>query len=173
MNPKILYLSHMRLPRLLKISSLWPLLSLAAVWVLLTGGALYSWLLGIPALVIGLLAGELLPAAPSFRIAIHHIPSFMAFFLYQSCYGGIDVAVRTLTNNLSPEMLTFPFSLSNETARVFFANVVSLLPGTLSAELNETEIVIHVLDERMNNEQELKKLERRVALMFREEVRDG
>ena len=160
----------MILRQILSKSYAWSFLSLAAIWFLLTGNNIYSWLLGIPAVVLGLLSRQLLPKLSPFRIAIHQIPQFMVFFLYQSCHGGIDVALRTLTNNLSPGILTYRFQLSNEMARVCFANIVSLLPGTLSAELMKDHVVIHVLDERMANEQQLQKLERKVALVFREEV---
>jgi multicomponent Na+:H+ antiporter subunit E len=47
--------------------------------------------------------------------------------------------------------------------RVFMANAVSLLPGTLSAELHKECLRVHMLDETSDFTEELKVLEKRVA----------
>jgi len=46
------------------------------------------------------------------------------------------------------------------------ANMVSLLPGTLSAELNRNVLKVHVLDSQQDFLTELEALERSVARMF-------
>jgi multicomponent Na+:H+ antiporter subunit E len=48
---------------------------------------------------------------------------------------------------------------------VILANIVSLLPGTLSATLDGQALKIHVLDSRGDFMTELKALEQRVARM--------
>lgn len=50
--------------------------------------------------------------------------------------------------------------------RVFMANTVSLLPGTLSVELDEEHLRVHVLDQTGAFASELAMIEVRVARLF-------
>ena len=50
--------------------------------------------------------------------------------------------------------------------RVFMANTVSLLPGTLSAELDEEHLHVHVLDQTGDLTSELAVMESRVTRLF-------
>jgi multicomponent Na+:H+ antiporter subunit E len=90
--------------------------------------------------------------------------------------GGLDVSRRILARPLaiSPGFLTYRTALRDQGARVFFLDLISLLPGTLSADLEAPErLVIHVLDIGADNYRELAQLELRVARLFRESIRAG
>ncbi len=50
--------------------------------------------------------------------------------------------------------------------QVFMVNIFSLLPGTLSAELDVKGLQVHVLDERKDFLSELEEIEQRVATIF-------
>jgi multicomponent Na+:H+ antiporter subunit E len=67
---------------------------------------------------------------------------------------------------LEPAFLDYNLSLPNGAPRLFMANVVSLLPGTLSAELLEGCLKVHVLDVKADVVAELQSLESRVAAVF-------
>jgi multicomponent Na+:H+ antiporter subunit E len=49
---------------------------------------------------------------------------------------------------------------------VIFASTVNLLPGTLSAELNDNVVTIHALNASSAVDRQLQELERRVARLF-------
>jgi multicomponent Na+:H+ antiporter subunit E len=51
-------------------------------------------------------------------------------------------------------------------ARVFFANCLNLLPGTLTASWEDDVLQVHVLTEGPQVMAELRNLERQVALLF-------
>ena len=56
--------------------------------------------------------------------------------------------------------------LSSGLAWVFMANTVSLLPGTISTDIGEACLVVHVLDGRKDVFSELNAVEQRVARLF-------
>jgi multicomponent Na+:H+ antiporter subunit E len=94
--------------------------------------------------------------------------SFVPFFFWRSLCGSIDVARRALHPKmpLEPAFIDYSLSLPNGAPRLFMANVVSLLPGTLSAELLEGCLKVHVLDAKADVVGELQSLESRVAATF-------
>ena len=75
------------------------------------------------------------------------LPRFSAFFLTQSVLGGIDVAKRALAPKLrlNPGFLDFSCAIRNPASRLLFVNCISLLPGTLSADLQGRALRIHYL----------------------------
>lgn len=89
----------------------------------------------------------------------------MPFFLWRSLNGGVDVARRALQPRLpiSPGLFDHRWRLPPGLPRVFMANTVSLLPGTLSAELEDDRLRVHVLDHTAAFASELTLIEARVA----------
>ncbi|MEA2079698.1 MAG: Na+/H+ antiporter subunit E [Pseudomonadota bacterium] len=119
----------------------------ALLWWTVTEGAMNSWLAGAPVVVFAVLAsGALLPRV---SWSLPGIVRFVPFFLWRSLYGGVDVARRALHPRLpiSPGLFDHRWRLPPGLPRVFMANTVSLLPGTLSAELDEGHLRVHVLDQ--------------------------
>ena len=63
-------------------------------------------------------------------------------------------------------MVDYSLHLREGTARVFFANIVSLLPGTLSADIRGDTLIVHVLDKNLPMFEQLRRLELAVARLF-------
>ena len=138
----------------------------ALLWWILTAGAMSSWLVGAPVVLCAVFAsGALLPGV---SWSLSGIIRFVPFFLWRSLYGGVDVARRALHPRLpiSPGLLDYRWRLPPGLPRVFMANTVSLLPGTLSAELDDAYLRVHVLDETGAFAAELQVVEARVAQLF-------
>jgi multicomponent Na+:H+ antiporter subunit E len=94
---------------------------------------------------------------------------FVPFFLWESLRGGIDVALRTLAPRMPvhPGFVTYPIGLlRRRDARVFFANCLCLLPGTLAADLSGDRLEVHLLDMGTDPATELRRLERAVARVY-------
>ena len=138
----------------------------ALLWWILTDGAMGSWLVGVPVVLFATLVSVVL--LPPFSWSLTGIARFVPFFLWHSLRGGVDVARRALHPRLpiSPGLFDYRFRLPPGLPRVFMANTVSLLPGTLSAELDEEHLRVHVLDETRAFAEELKVLETQVAGVF-------
>lgn len=94
---------------------------------------------------------------------------FIPFFLWHSLLGGFDVAKRAFSPKviISPAILNYRWRLPLGLSRVFMANIVSLLPGTLSVELDKEYLQIHVLDDSIDFDAELILVENKVAELFK------
>ena len=138
----------------------------ALLWWILTEGATNSWLVGAPVVLLAVLASEVL--LPGVSWSLPGAVRFVPFFLWHSLHGGVDVARRALHPRLpiSPELFDYRWRLPPGLPRVFMANTVSLLPGTLSAELDDAHLRVHVLDETGAFTAELQVVEVHVARLF-------
>jgi multicomponent Na+:H+ antiporter subunit E len=70
-------------------------------------------------------------------------------------------------------MVEYPLRLTSLSARNLFVCTVSLLPGTLSAELGDNILFVHVLDVGRPFKQELKIIEDRVEAVFQPQAQVG
>jgi len=142
------------------------LILFSLMWWILTDGAMDSWPVGLPVVLIATLASVML--MPPLSWSLRGMALFIPYFLWHSIRGGVDVARRALHPQLpiSPGLLDYRFRLPPGLPRVFMANTVSLLPGTLSVELCEEILRVHVLDETGAISEELNTLENRLADIF-------
>jgi multicomponent Na+:H+ antiporter subunit E len=147
---------------------LFSLLAFASLWWLLSGGAPGSWLIGVPVVLAAGWAARRLRMGESWTISATGVLRFLPLFLWESLRGGIDVARRTLAPRLrvQPGFTLYRVGLQQDSARVFFANCVCLLPGTLAADLQGDQLRVHVLDASHDPQLELARLEHAVALIY-------
>jgi multicomponent Na+:H+ antiporter subunit E len=154
-------------------ASLWYLLGrrlvgFSLLWWLLTSGATDSWPAGLIMVPLAVLLSLALRPPVPWQVSLLAALAFIPFFLQQSIRGGIDVAGRAFSARLplDPALLEYPLSLPRGTARIFLLNTISLLPGTLSADLVEDRLIVHCLDTDTLAADDLHRLEARVAALF-------
>lgn len=137
-----------------------------AIWWILTGGVADGWLVGAPVVVLAAWMSRTLWADPP--LSLRGIARFIPFFARQSLAGATDVAIRALQPSLPlhPGIIRHRLRLPSGVTRVSLANVVSMLPGTLSADLDGEELVIHALDTRQDLHAMVIDLEPRIAAVF-------
>lgn len=150
--------------------SLLALIPLAALWWVIAGGAPGSWIVGGPAVLAAAWAVGRLGTGAGVRLSMAGLLRFLPFFIWESLRGGVDVALRTLAPRprVKPGFLRYQTRLRDPAARVFLANCVSLLPGTLAAELEADRLSVHTLCAEADNEAELRRLELAIAGLFSE-----
>ncbi len=136
------------------------------IWWILTDGAMNSWLVGVPVVLLATSVSMML--LPPCSWSLTGIVRFVPFFLWHSLRAGVDVAWRALHPRLpiAPAMYHHRWRLPPGLPQVFMANTVSLLPGTLSTELGDEFLAIHVLDQTGNFASELMILEEYVAGLY-------
>lgn len=136
------------------------------IWWILTDGAMDSWPVGVPVVLLATFVSVIL--MPPLSWSLRGIFRFIPYFLWYSIRGGADVAGRAIHPQLpiSPRLFDYRFRLPPGLPRIFMANSVSLLPGTLSVELDEEILRVHVLDETRVIVEELNMLEIRLADIF-------
>ncbi len=133
------------------------------IWWILSDGNAQSWWVGVPAILLTVIVSvALLPPAP---ILWRELLMFVPFFLRYSIKGGVDVAWRAFHPRIpiAPQLIDYPFRLPPGLSRVVLANTVSLLPGTLSVNVGEKVLQVHVLDGMGDIVPELEALEIRIA----------
>lgn len=135
-------------------------------WVLTGGTTLSSWIIGLPTIALALWVMQSAPQSEHWQLSLSGLLHFIPYFLLQSVRGGIDVARRAYSpaRPLDPDIIDFPLILPPGRPQIFFLNSVSLLPGTLSAELSDTMLKVHVLDRSVDPH--LHQLQTRVARLF-------
>ena len=141
----------------------------AALWWLLSNGSAGSWIVGLPVVIAATLVGQSLMGRIPVSIRLQGLASFIVFFIYESIRGGIDVARRTLppTMNIQPHFYYYQTQIQQPMAKILFCNCISLLPGTLSVQLRDDDIEIHVLSSDNKVEKELARLENKVLAIFK------
>lgn len=93
---------------------------------------------------------------------------FGGYFLLRSVVAGVDVARRLLSPRLPirPGYVTYTTSLPAGSPRWLLANVLSLLPGTLSVTLRGDQLELHCLDTALPVREDVASTELRIARMF-------
>jgi len=136
------------------------------IWWVLTNGAVSSWWFGVPAVLLALITSIVL--VPPMHLVWYECIKFVPFFLKNSLIGGIDVAWRVFHPRLpiTPDLIEYPLKLQSGISRVFMANAVNLLPGTLSVALDDNTLKVHVLDSQKDFLSELEEVEQHVARVF-------
>ncbi|EXJ13731.1 Na+/H+ antiporter subunit E [Imhoffiella purpurea] len=147
---------------------------LALGWILLAGPAPESWILGIPSVLLATWASLRLAPPRRRGLSPRGLMAFLPYFLWQSVRGGIDVAGRILHPRMpiAPGFQIYRTRLSKPAARVLFLDSISLLPGSLSADLDGDRLRIHAIDADSSLAPELAALERRIAALFGERLPD-
>ncbi|MET0066919.1 MAG: Na+/H+ antiporter subunit E [Candidatus Thiodiazotropha sp.] len=142
------------------------------IWWMLTGGNAASWVVGVPVVTAVVWSAWRLRGGDVTRISLPGLLRFIPFFIWESIRGGVDVASRVLRPRMTiqPGFVSYSSGLRTPAARLLFLNCISLLPGTLAADIADSEVRIHTLDLQGETGKELSRLEHRVAAVFGEQL---
>lgn len=139
---------------------------LAAVWLALNG--LDGWPLGLLAAAVGATFGAWIVPAQPYPWKPWRLAGFIAFFVYESVRGALDVAGRALLPGarIDPSFVPYRSRLPAGQPLTLMVSVTSLLPGTLSVGLDEAtgDITVHLLTPAAADS--VKRLEARLAWLF-------
>ena len=146
---------------------------LLLLWWVLTDGVAASWWIGMPAVLLALMLGTVL--IPTTVFVWSEMPRYLLFFFLHSLLGGVDVARRVLQRNMSiaPELYEYTLRLPMGLPQVMMANSVGLLPGTLSVEIENNVLTVHVLDKHTDFMAELVAVESNIARVFGKPLDDA
>lgn len=157
------------------ISPIIGLTLLVILWALLSRGELTAWIIGAPFLALAWIVWLRLKDNSSLENQCHIRPLglalFLVYFITESVKGAWDVSRKVLTPRLSlaSTFYDYPIRLKGLAAQRFFIGSISLLPGTLSADIKDDAIYIHILDDKEAALKGIERLEQRVAALFGED----
>jgi multicomponent Na+:H+ antiporter subunit E len=146
-----------------------------ALWVVLAGRDLpYAPLVAAGAVAVAVLVSAALRPQRRWRVRPLGALQFLAYFIWTSLVGGVDVARRALAPKLDiePELQVFELEASAASVALFIGTL-SLVPGTLCAEVDSGRVTVHVIDRKQDITGRLGALERRVARVFAATRRQG
>lgn len=141
---------------------------LGLIWGILTGFRVDAVVFGAVAVLAGAALVFVLPDSPGWRLSPAGAVRFALWFARQSVLGAVDVSRRAFLPRmpLHPGFRTYRPALPDGAPRIMFVNTITLLPGTLSAEIAGESVIVHMLDSRADLDSDLKQLETRVAALF-------
>jgi multicomponent Na+:H+ antiporter subunit E len=142
----------------------------ALLWLMLAGTDPVSWIVGVPAVLLATFAAARLSTLVGADPSPLRLLAFVPFFIWESILGGVDVARRVLSPRLriDPALVSYRPRLQDAAAKVVFLDTISLLPGTLSADIRHGIVQVHALDADASVIADLEGLEDRVARLFGE-----
>ena len=145
------------------------------VWFILTGSEAESWIIGFPAIACAVFLSLKLSPSSHVSLSFVGICRFIPFFVRQSALSGIDVMRRALSRRLAvnPGLVFYTTFLPEGSARIFFVNTISLLPGTLSADLQGDRVTVHTIDRNLAIWANMQNLELRIAILWRVTPQEG
>ncbi|MFT7243359.1 MAG: multicomponent Na+:H+ antiporter subunit E [Candidatus Azotimanducaceae bacterium] len=167
--------------RLWIATGLKPLLFFAGLWLLLTKGELSSWVIGIIVVPFSAWLSVILfkdtlkdrdyPADSASKVQsinVLRLFQFSPFFIIQSIRGGWQTANLAIRPSMpiNPGFFRYNISLQGRSARMFFMHLVSLLPGTVSARLEDEQLLIHALEMSPQNINDINLCEQQVIRLF-------
>ncbi len=85
---------------------------------------------------------------PLYRLSnLINMGKFTGVLLVEIVKANIDVAKIVLNPKLpiEPEFIRVPTSIQNDVNKVIFGNSVTLTPGTLTVDIDESDFIIHAL----------------------------
>ncbi|MFN4342047.1 MAG: Na+/H+ antiporter subunit E [Azonexus sp.] len=140
----------------------------AGLWWVLAEGRHDGWLLGSVAVMAATWASLRLAPAGPMPLRLAGLFGFLRFFIVNSVRGGIQVAGMALRGKaaLQPGLVELAVGLPAGGARVLLINTLSLMPGTVGVDMDETMLRLHVLDERLPVIDEARALETAIGRLF-------
>jgi multicomponent Na+:H+ antiporter subunit E len=143
-------------------------LSFVIAWWAFTEGNWREWGVAVVVMIAASWASFHILPLRSWRWSLKGLLQFAPYFLWQSFWGGVDVAWRAFhpAMPLNTGLKPFKTRLPGELPRVFLAWTISLLPGTASVKMEQDELIIHVLNVNEKFEAQMRVLENRIAAVF-------
>ncbi len=142
------------------------LLAYAGIWWIITEGE-GGWLWGLPAVLAAAVFNPF--ATPErWRWRWRGVLVFVPVFLWLSVRSATDVAYRALhpRRPLHPALIEFIWQIEGAHARVFLANLINLMPGTLCVRITGHGMTVHILGNPARTRAGLERLEVVVARLF-------
>lgn len=147
----------------------------AALWWALNEGDNAAWTLGAPVVLLATLLSVAILPRLGWRFSPIGLLRFALYFLRESLLSSVDVASRVFRPQmpLQPGLLRYPLRLPADSSRVLLAGVTSLLPGTFCTDLEGDELVVHALDTTEPVYKSLRRIEERIAAVYRHELTEA
>ena len=139
------------------------------IWIVLTGEYTF-FRLGL-GLVVSLVVAWMNtdePSASVQKLPWLRILLYLPWLFLRILQSGLHLTAVILHPSLpiSPKLIHYRTELQNDAAAVLFGNSITLTPGTITAEVNSHELIIHAIDEASAHDGNLRRIEQRIGKVF-------
>ena len=148
---------------------LFPILLFSLIWLVMTEFSISSLTVGLPVIILASISFEYFHLKGKITVNFKEVPGFTWWFLSSSLKGGLDVSRRAFRKDmqLHPGFFQHRFQMPPGPARILVVNCIGLMPGTLSTEMVDDDLVIHSLDTTLDLTAEIREAETRVQRLLR------
>ena len=142
----------------------WILLSASFEWIHLGLGLIFSF-------VVAWLNSGHSPFVPKFRLWLR-ILLYLPWLFYKILQSSLYLSRLILHPELpiTPQLISIETKLRHHAAVVLLGNSLTLTPGTITAEVDRNNLIIHSMDK--NDDIAIKQIESKIAEIFKDEEPD-
>ena len=136
------------------------------IWIVLTNGDVSSLWIGLPATVLAVVTS--IKLIPPLKWNFNAFLKFIPFFFKHSLIGGFDVMWRVFhpTLPINPDIVRYRLRIAEGFAQDIMVDAISLLPGTLSVEVEDNVLIIHALNVENDIQREVSLIESHLSEIF-------
>ena len=144
----------------------WILLSASFEWIHLGLGLIFSFA------VAWSNAGHS-TFVPKFRLW-SRILLYFPWLFYKIVKSSLHLSKLILHPALpiDPQLISVESELNHHAAVVLLGNSITLTPGTITAEVDRNNLIIHALDKALSEDIKSKEMESKIAYIFKDETPD-
>ena len=144
----------------------WVLLSASFEWIHLSLGLVFSF-----AVAWGN-AGHS-SFVPKFRLW-SRILLYFPWLFYKIIQSSLHLSRLILHPALpiDPQLISVESKLRHNAAVALFGNSITLTPGTITAEVDRNNLIVHAMDKALSEDFESKEMESKIADIFKDEAPD-
>ena len=150
-------------------------MSLFVLWVLLSGS--FEWIhLGLGLIfsfsIAWINAGHS-PFVLKFGLCLR-ILLYLPWLFYKIIQSSLHLSRLILHPALpiDPQLISVESKLRHNAAVVLFGNSITLTPGTITAEVDRNNLIVHAMDKALSEDFESKEMESKIADIFKDEAPD-
>jgi len=150
-------------------------MSLFVLWVLLSGS--FEWIhLGLGLIfsfsIAWINAGHS-PFVLKFGLCLR-ILLYLPWLFYKIIQSSLHLSKLILHPALpiDPHLISVESKLRHNAAIVLFGNSITLTPGTITAEVDRNNLIVHAMDKALSEDFESKEMESKIADIFKDEAPD-
>lgn len=94
---------------------------------------------------------------------------YIPWLLYQVVLSNIHIAKIVLSPRiqLNPEVVVYPTFLKGDLSRTLFANSITLTPGTVTIDIDEENLYVHAINEKVKKDLLTGQMEKKVYNVFK------
>ena len=144
----------------------WILLSASFEWIHLGLGLIFSF-------AVAWINSGHSPFVPKFRLSLR-VLLYVPWLFYKIIQSGLHLSKLILDPALpiDPRLIPVQSKLRHHAAVVLFGNSITLTPGTITAEVDRNNLIVHAMDKDLGEDILSMQMESKIADIFKGEKPD-